>query len=113
MTAAALVAELVVDAPVDWKPTAASFASYEETVRSCLGEVYPFIQGFYDPSFFDQFMRPKNFLRVRSAVTSLLAGDVIPKWTSRWRRKVFWLGVNQTRKLRTREQLPVESTLLD
>ena len=112
MTAGALVADVIAaEAGSGWKPTGATFAPYERTIRSALGEVYPFIQGFYDPSFLDRFMRPSDLFRVKQSVTSLLAGDVLPKWTHRMRRSVFWAGVRRTRRLRASENLPVESTL--
>jgi hypothetical protein len=88
-----------------------TFAPYERSMRSALSEVSPFIRGFYDPSFLDRFMRPSDLFRVRAAVTSLLAGDVKPKWVPRMRRSVFWAGVRRTRKLRKSENLPVESAL--
>ena len=112
MTAGALVADVIAtEASPGWKPTGTTFAPYERTLRSALGELYPFIQGFYDPSFLDRFMRPSNFLGASAAITSLLAGDVLPKWTHRMRRSVFWAGVRRTRQLRKSGNLPVASTL--
>ncbi len=115
MTSGALVGDIIAsDARSDWKPKAASFRSYEHTIRSALGEVYPFIQGFYDPSFLEQFMQPSDFLGARRAVTSLLAGDVITqKRSHRLRRAVFWTGVWRTRQRRAAENKSVESTLTD
>jgi flavin-dependent dehydrogenase len=112
MTAGALVADVIAaGAGPGWRPEAATFAPYERSMRSALSEVSPFIRGFYDPSFLDRFMRPSDLFRVRAAVTSLLAGDVKPKWIPRMRRSVFWAGVRRTRKLRQSENLPVESAL--
>lgn len=56
-------------------------------------------------------MRTSNFLGVGAVVTSLLAGDALPKWTHRMRRSIFWAGVRRTRQLRESENLLVESTL--
>jgi flavin-dependent dehydrogenase len=112
MTAGALVADVIsAEARPGWRPGAATFARYERSLRSALLEVSPFIRGFYDPSFLDRFMRPSDLFRVRAAVTSLLAGDLRPKWIPRMRRSVFWAGVRRTRKLRQSEGLPVESAL--
>jgi len=112
MTSGALVADVIAtQARPGWRPTSETFAPYERTVRSALLEVSPFIRGFYDPSFLDRFMRPSDLFRVRAAVTSLLAGDVKPKWIPRMRRSVFWAGVRRTRKLRQSENLSVESAL--
>ena len=112
MTSGALVADVITaEAGPGWEPTGATFATYERTIRAALGEVYPFIQGFYDPSFLDRFMRPSDLFRVKQAVTSLLAGDVLPRWTHRMRRSIFWAGVRRTRRARSVENLPVESTL--
>lgn len=112
MRSAAQVADIVTaEAGPDWHPTAATFAPYERRIRRQLRELTPFIEGFYDPAFLEQFMNPRDILGVRRAITALLAGDFRPRWTRRLRRAVFWLGVRHTRRTLAKAGLPIETTI--
>jgi geranylgeranyl reductase family protein len=50
------------------------FEAYESWVRKQVDTYKKFVKGFYRPEFVELLMRPSNFLGLRAAITSLLAG---------------------------------------
>ena len=50
------------------------FVAYEAWVRKHVGTYKKFVKGFYRPEFVELLMAPSDFLDLRAAVTSLLAG---------------------------------------
>jgi len=93
--------------------SARRFAAYERRVRAGLAPLFQFIHKYYEPSFFDLFMHPRNYLGVYEAVLNVLSGG---NWvTMPWRVRValrilFGLGRINT-WTRRRAGLPVESRL--
>ena len=93
--------------------SARRFAAYERRVRAGLAPLFQFIHKYYEPSFFDLFMHPRNYFGVYEAVLNVLSGG---NWvTMPWRVRValrilFGLGRINT-WTRRRAGLPVESRL--
>jgi len=93
--------------------SARRFAAYERRVRAGLAPLFKFIHKYYEPSFFDLFMHPRNYFGVYEAVLNVLSGG---NWvTMPWRVRValrilFGLGRINT-WTRRRAGLPVESRL--
>jgi flavin-dependent dehydrogenase len=93
--------------------SARRFAAYERRVRAGLAPLFKFINKYYEPSFFDLFMHPRNYFGVYEAVLNVLSGG---NWvTMPWRvrialRILFGLGRINT-WTRRRAGLPVESRL--
>jgi len=93
--------------------SARRFAAYERRVRAGLAPLFQFIHKYYEPSFFDLFMHPRNYFGVYEAVLNVLSGG---NWvTMPWRVRValrilFGLGRINT-WTRRRAGRPVESRL--
>ena len=93
--------------------SARRFAAYERRVRAGLAPLFQFIHKYYEPSFFDLFMHPRNYFGVYEAVLNVLSGG---NWvTMPWRVRValrilFGLGRINT-WTRRRAGQPVESRL--
>ena len=93
--------------------SARRFAAYERRVHAGLAPLFKFIHKYYEPSFFDLFMHPRNYFGVYEAVLNVLSGG---NWvTMPWRVRValrilFGLGRINT-WTRRRAGLPVESRL--
>ena len=93
--------------------SARRFAAYERRVHAGLAPLFKFIHKYYEPSFFDLFMHPRNYFGVYEAVLNVLSGG---NWvTMPWRVRValrilFGLGRINT-WTRRRAGQPVESRL--
>ena len=93
--------------------SARRFAAYERRVHAGLAPLFKFIHKYYEPSFFDLFMHPRNYFGVYEAVLNVLSGG---NWvTMPWRVRValrilFGLGRINT-WTRRRAGRPVESRL--
>jgi flavin-dependent dehydrogenase len=93
--------------------SARRFAAYERRVHAGLAPLFKFIHKYYEPSFFDLFMHPRNYFGVYEAVLNVLSGG---NWvTMPWRVRValrilYGLGRINT-WARRRAGLPVESRL--
>jgi flavin-dependent dehydrogenase len=93
--------------------SARRFAAYERRVHAGLAPLFKFIHKYYEPSFFDLFMHPRNYFGVYEAVLNVLSGG---NWvTMPWRVRValrilYGLGRLNT-WARRRAGLPVESRL--
>jgi hypothetical protein len=48
-----------------------------------------FVKGFYTPEFVDVLMAPSDWLSLRAAITSLLAGFGVDRFDVNWRVQVF------------------------
>ncbi len=67
--------------------SASHFRSYERRIRAAQKIFFRFIRGWYDPAFVDLFFYPRNFMGLRSAITSVLAADLFD-WRYLWSLKL-------------------------
>lgn len=65
------------------------FADYERWVQRAFGAYRGFVRGFYTPEFVELLMNPNDWLELRRAVTSLLAGAGVDRPEVAWRIGVF------------------------
>lgn len=68
---------------------AARFAEYERTVQKSVTAYRRFVKGFYTSEFVDMLMSPSDWLSLRGAITSLLAGFGVEHFDVNWRVLVF------------------------
>lgn len=76
MKSAQLVAEDLRRAFRSGNFSRSSFARYEKKIRGAQAIFLRFIRGWYDPAFVDLFFAPRNFLGLKTAITSVLAADL-------------------------------------
>jgi flavin-dependent dehydrogenase len=93
--------------------SARRFAAYERRVRTGLAPLFKFIEKYYEPSFFDLLMHPRNYFGIYEAVLNVLSGG---NWVTRpWRLRValrILYGIARINDwLRRRAGLPVGSRL--
>jgi flavin-dependent dehydrogenase len=65
------------------------FMGYERWVRRAVGTYRRFVRGFYQPAFAEVLLHPSDWMSLRSAVTSLLAGYGIDRLDVAWRVALF------------------------
>jgi flavin-dependent dehydrogenase len=65
------------------------FVGYEREVLKNVGIYKRFVKGFYTPEFVDVLMSPSDWLELRAAITSLLAGYGVDRFQVNWRVLVF------------------------
>jgi len=65
------------------------FASYERETQKNVAIYRRFVKGFYTPEFVDVLMSPSDWLSLRAAITSLLAGFGVDRFDVNWRVQVF------------------------
>ncbi len=65
------------------------FLSYERDVLKNVATYKRFVKGFYTPEFVDVLMSPSDWLELRAAITSLLAGYGVDRFQVNWRVLVF------------------------
>jgi FADH2-dependent halogenase len=68
-------------------------AAYEKRVFAALEYYWDMSLGFYNQSFMELFLQPREVVRVRDAVVAILAGELDGGWRLRWRRWFFFLLV--------------------
>ena len=87
------------------------FRPYERTIRKGTEPFLRFIRYFYDPSFVEMFLKPRDFAGMVDGVTGVLAGGAFLRRTFRMRISlvVFFTVVRINRWVRRRRGLPVES----
>jgi 2-polyprenyl-6-methoxyphenol hydroxylase-like FAD-dependent oxidoreductase len=92
---------------------AAHFAGYERTLRRGLEPFLRFIRLYYDPSFLEVFLTPRETAGMLDAVTGILAGGAFESMPLRMRLSLglFFTAVRMTRWTRCRQGRPVESRL--
>ncbi len=67
----------------------ARFIAYEREAQKGIATYRRFVKGFYTPEFVDVLMSPSDWLSLRAAVTSLLAGFGVDRFEVNWRVSVF------------------------
>ncbi|HKA64061.1 MAG TPA: tryptophan 7-halogenase [Methylomirabilota bacterium] len=90
---------------------ASRFRAYERTIRKGMEPFQRFIRYFYDPSFVEMFLKPREFAGMVDGVTGVLAGGAFLRRTLRMRLslEVFFTIVRINRWTRRRRGLPTES----
>jgi flavin-dependent dehydrogenase len=93
--------------------SARRFAGYERTVRAGLDPLFKFIHKYYEPSFFDLFMRPRNVFGIYEAVLNVLSGGnwVTSPWRVRIALRILYAVTRLNTWVRGRAGLAVESRL--
>jgi 2-polyprenyl-6-methoxyphenol hydroxylase-like FAD-dependent oxidoreductase len=90
---------------------ASRFRAYERTIRKGMEPFQRFIRYFYDPSFVEMFLKPREFAGMVDGVTGVLAGGAFLRRSLRMRLslEVFFTIVRINRWTRRRRGLPTES----
>ena len=76
------------------------FLSYEREVQRSVATYRRFVKGFYTPEFVEVLMSPSDWLSLRAAVTSLLAGFGVDHFEVNWRVQVFRAIARANKKFR-------------
>jgi len=66
-----------------------AFVVYEREAQKHVATYRRFVKGFYTPEFVDVLMSPSDWLSLRAAITSLLAGFGVDHFEVNWRVLVF------------------------
>jgi len=93
--------------------SARRFAAYERRVRAGLAPLFKFIHKYYEPAFFDLFMRPRNHFGIYEAVLNVLSGGnwVTSPLRLRLALRILYGLTRLNGWLRRRASLPIESRL--
>jgi flavin-dependent dehydrogenase len=75
------------------------FVAYEREVAKSVATYRRFVKGFYTPEFVEVLMAPSDWLSLRAAITSLLAGYGVDRFEVNWRVLVFRAIARINRKL--------------
>jgi flavin-dependent dehydrogenase len=92
MMGARLVAESIADILQKHADPELLRASYIDYVEGSSSVLFRLVHGFYDHSFRELFLQGPNFLGLRRAILTILAGHVFqpdPSWGLLWRLKTF------------------------
>lgn len=89
MAGAFRAADAVEDALAADRFEAQRFAAYERETQRSVAAYRRFVRGFYTPEFVDVLMAPSDWLSLRAAITSLLAGFGVDRFEVSWRVLVF------------------------
>jgi hypothetical protein len=113
MQSAELAAAAILEAFRENRFEAGRFAGYERTVRKGLDPFFRFIRLYYDPSFLETFLSPRETAGMLDAVTGVLAGGAFLSMplNTRLSLGLFFTVVRANRWIRRRQGRPVESRL--
>jgi flavin-dependent dehydrogenase len=75
------------------------FVAYERYVAKSVATYRRFVKGFYTPEFVEVLMAPSDWLSLRAAITSLLAGFGVDRFEVNWRVLVFRAIARVNKKL--------------
>jgi flavin-dependent dehydrogenase len=106
MAGAFRAAEAVERALAERRFTRSRFVAYERAVLRDVGAYKRFVKGFYTPEFVEILMSPSDWLELRRAVTSLLAGFGAEQFSINWRIFVFRAIARANRSLGLAPRLP-------
>jgi flavin-dependent dehydrogenase len=67
------------------------FVGYERWAKRGVGVYREFVRGFYHPAFVEVLLQPSDWLSLRGAITSLLAGFGLDRFDVTWRVALFRL----------------------
>lgn len=82
------------------------FSSYERWVKRGVGTYREFVRGFYHPAFVEVLLAPSDWMGLRRAITSLLAGHGVDRFEVNWRVLLFRWIARINRILRLAPRLP-------
>lgn len=82
------------------------FRDYERWVQRGVRRYRGFVRGFYHPAFVEVLLHPSDWLGLRGAVTSLLAGHGVDRFDVTWRVLLFRLLARINRRWRLTPRLP-------
>ena len=87
------------------------FRAYERRIRKGMQPFQRLIRNFYDPSFIEMFLQPREYVGMVDAVTGILAGGAFRRFTLKMRVsfEVFFTIVRINRWVRRRQGRPTES----
>jgi flavin-dependent dehydrogenase len=113
MQSAELAAQAIGAALRDGRFEAARFAAYERTVRRGMAPFFRMIHKYYEPAFFELFLKPSRHFGMQDAVLSILAGGFFQAIPLRTRLSLALLFAITRVKVwvRRRAGLPVGSRL--
>jgi flavin-dependent dehydrogenase len=108
-----LAAEAILAAFADGRFEARRFRRYERRVRRGVAPLFRFIHKYYEPAFFDLFMRPQSYFGMYEAVLNVLSGGsfIRMRWRTRLSLAVLFAVARVNTWLRRRDGLPIESRL--
>ncbi len=86
--------------------TRSEFVAYEREVRRGVGAYREFVRGFYHPAFVEVLLHPSDWMGLRGAVTSLLAGYGVESLGVGWRVALFQLLARINRHVELVPRLP-------
>jgi geranylgeranyl reductase family protein len=89
MVGAFRAAEAVSAALLSKRFDRSQFLGYERNVAKNVATYRRFVKGFYTPEFVEVLMAPSDWLSLRAAITSLLAGFGVDHFEVNWRVQVF------------------------
>jgi len=84
----------------------AEFVEYERWVQRAVGRYREFVRGFYHPAFVDLLLHPSDWMGIRAAVTSLLAGHGVDRFDVGWRVLLFRMLAQANRRVKLTPRLP-------
>jgi flavin-dependent dehydrogenase len=82
------------------------FVAYERWVRRSVARYRDFVRGFYHPAFVEVLLHPSDWMGLRAAVTSLLAGHGVDRFDVNWRVLLFRSVARLNRTLQLVPRLP-------
>lgn len=106
MVGAFRAAEVVDRALSDRRFTRSRFVDYERAVKRNVAAYKSFVKGFYTPEFVEVLMSPSDWLKLRAAVTSLLAGFGVDQFQVNWRILVFRAIARANRTMTLAPRIP-------
>lgn len=69
------------------------YGVYEGRVRRAMRVYWRLVEHFYTEPFMELFLEPRDGFQIPSAVVAVLAGDLEPAWSIRWRLECFYFLV--------------------
>ncbi|HWA73730.1 MAG TPA: NAD(P)/FAD-dependent oxidoreductase [Polyangiaceae bacterium] len=82
------------------------FVAYERTTLRAVAGYRDFVRGFYHPAFVEVLLHPSDWMGLRGAITSLLAGFGMERFEVSWRVALFQLLARVNRHVELVPRLP-------
>jgi flavin-dependent dehydrogenase len=82
------------------------FVAYERATQRAVGGYRDFVRGFYHPAFVEVLLHPSDWMGLRGAITSLLAGFGVERFDVGWRVALFQLLARVNRYVELVPRLP-------
>lgn len=88
-----LAAEAVAKSVKQRNNGARMLAGYEKRLRKAIKFYWRMVEHYYTQPFMELFLQPRNHYDLPAAVNAVLAGELEPSWSVRWRLEYFFLLV--------------------